>query len=201
VSIPTRTRPLGPIKTCTAADRAGWRAWLKKHHKTDTEVWLIYHKRHTGKPRVSYNDAVEEALCFGWIDSIIRRIDAGRYAQKFTPRRSTSKWSALNKKRAAKLIKEGKMTEAGLAKLTYSGSGDDYGRPSRWRTDRPAIPPYLMQELTTNRKAHEYFRTLAPSYRRNYILWISAAKREETRKKRLKEAMRLLSQRRKLGLK
>jgi uncharacterized protein YdeI (YjbR/CyaY-like superfamily) len=192
---------LKSTKTCSASNRAQWRAWLEKYHKTETEVWLIYHKRHTGKPRVAYSDAVEEALCFGWIDSIVQRIDAERYAQKFTPRRNTSKWSALNKKRVAMLIKEGKMTEAGLAKLTYSGNRDDYGRPSRWRTDRPAIPPYLKQELAKNRKARGYFRTLAPSYRRNYILWISAAKKEETRKRRLKEAIELLSQKRKLGLK
>jgi uncharacterized protein YdeI (YjbR/CyaY-like superfamily) len=190
-----------PIETCTASNRAQWRAWLQKHHKTENAVWLIYHKRHTGKPRVSYSDAVEEALCFGWIDSIIRRIDADRYAQKFTPRRSASKWSALNKRRVEKLIKEGRMTDAGRARLNYSGSRDDYGRSPSQKAKSLAAPFYFSRELSKNKKAKEYFHTLAPSYRRNYILWISAAKKEETRKRRLKEAIGLLTKGKKLGLK
>ncbi len=188
-------------RTCTASTPAQWRAWLKKYHKTETEVWLIFFKRHTGKPRVSYNDAVEEALCFGWIDSTIRRIDPERYAQKFTPRRITSKWSALNKKRAARLIYEGRMTAAGFAKLTYTGSGDDYGSPFHRAVGLPAIPSRLRQALAKNRKAREFFHTLAHSYRRNYILWVSAAKKEETLKRRLKESIDLLAKQRTLGLK
>ncbi len=188
-------------RTCTASTPAQWRAWLRKHHKTETEVWLVFFKRHTEKPRVSYSDAVEEALCFGWIDSTIRRIDSERYAQKFTPRRITSKWSALNKRRVVKLIKEGRMTAAGFAKLTYSDSGDDYGRPIQRSARLPSMPPRLRQALAKNRKAREFFHGLAPSYRRNYILWVSAAKKEETLKRRLKESIDLLAKQKTLGLK
>jgi uncharacterized protein YdeI (YjbR/CyaY-like superfamily) len=187
-------------KTYYAANRDEWREWLEKHHSTETEVWLIYYKKHSGRSRVAYNDAVEEALCFGWIDSTIQRIDDDRYAQKFTPRKSDSKWSALNKRRVAKLIKERRMTDAGLAKINFSDTKDDYGRTSRVRKQLK-IPQYLKQALMNSRTAWDNLHQLAPSYRRNYILWISTAKKEETRNKRLKEAITLLTQNRKLGMK
>lgn len=188
-------------KTCAATNRDQWRAWLEKHHKTETEVWLIYYKRHTGKPRVAYSDAVEEALCFGWIDSVIQKMDNEKYVQKFTPRKAGSKWSALNKRRVAKLIKEGRMTDAGLAKLDYSGTRDDYGRTPRRRIEQLKIPTYLKQAFIVNPEAWQNFKKLAPSYRRNYILWISAAKKEETRRNRISEAVILLTQNKKLGMK
>ncbi len=103
--------------------RAAWRAWLAANYDRETEIWLVYNKRHTGGPRVEYDDAVEEALCFGWIDSIVRTIDADRYAQKFTPRRAKSKWSELNKRRFAKMVAEGKMTAAGLARSPPEDAG------------------------------------------------------------------------------
>ena len=187
-------------KTYYAANRDEWRAWLEKHYSTETQIWLIYYKKHSGKSRIAYNDAVEEALCFGWIDSTIQRIDDDRYAQKFTPRKSDSKWSALNKRRVAKLIKEGRMTDAGLVKINFSDTKDNYGRTSRVKKQLK-IPQYLKQALMNSRTAWDNFNKLAPSYRRNYILWISTAKKEETRNKRLKEAITLLTQNRKLGMK
>src|SRR5207247_11176130 len=84
-----------------------WRSWLTKHYQSETEVWLIYYKKHSGRPRIPYDDAVEEALCFGWIDSIGKRMDDEKFAQKFTPRRDRTKWSELNKRRVRKLIREG----------------------------------------------------------------------------------------------
>src|SRR3954463_13527471 len=104
------------MTTLHPTTRAAWRAWLAANHDRETEIWLVYNKRHTGEPRVEYDDAVEEALCFGWIDSIVRTIDADRHAQKFTPRKAKSKWSEFNKERFARLVREGKMTAAGLAK-------------------------------------------------------------------------------------
>jgi len=86
-------------KTLYVTTRDEWRSWLEKNHKSEKEIWLIYYKKHTGKPRIPYDDAVEEALCFGWIDSIIKRIDEKKYAQKFSPRKQNSVWSDLNKKR------------------------------------------------------------------------------------------------------
>jgi len=108
-------------KTLYITTRAKWRKWLEKNHNTEKEIWLIYYKKHTGKPRIPYDDAVEEALCFGWIDSIIKRIDEEKYTQNFSPRKQNSVWSDLNKKRVKKLIEEGKITKAGFG--TIKGIG------------------------------------------------------------------------------
>src|SRR5215813_8427147 len=104
-------------KTLYVTSREEWRAWLTKHYQSETEVWLIYYKKHTGQPRISYDHAVEEALCFGWVDSIVKRIDDEKFAQKFTPRRDCTKWSANNLRRVRKLMREGRMSEAGRAKI------------------------------------------------------------------------------------
>lgn len=94
--------------------RKEWREWLEKNHKTEPEIWLVYYRKITGKSRISYNDAVEEALCFGWIDSIEKGIDKERFAQRFTPRKPKSQWSVSNKERVRRLIELGKMTPAGM---------------------------------------------------------------------------------------
>ena len=189
------------LKTYHPSNRIEWRAWLKKHYKTESEVWLVYYKKHTSKPNIAYDDAVEEALCFGWIDSIIQKIDNDKYARKFTPRKKNSKWSALNKTRVIKMIKAGRMTNAGKAVLNFSGAEDDYGRTPEHTADLLKPPSFLQQVLLKNHKAGENFQKLAPSYRRQYIAWLSAAKTKETRNKRIKEAISLLIQNKKLGLK
>lgn len=102
-------------KTLYVKKRGEWRKWLEKNHQKESEIWLVYYKKHTKKPSIPYNDAVEEALCFGWIDSSEKRIDKERYAQRFTPRKPKSNWSESNKERVRKLIVQGKMTPAGLA--------------------------------------------------------------------------------------
>lgn len=147
---------------------------------------------------MSYEDSVEEALCHGWIDSIIKRIDENRYARKFTPRTDNQNWSELNKRRVAKLIREGRMTEIGLAKVKYSKAES---QPRKSRPEVLSVPAFLEQGLRQNKRAWENFIRLAPSHKRNYILWITMAKREETRAKRLQEAIQLLVQNKKLGLK
>jgi uncharacterized protein YdeI (YjbR/CyaY-like superfamily) len=108
-------KPTGqPIHFATAAE---WRAWLERHHPTEADVWLLIYKKHSGTPSVTVDQAVEEALCFGWIDSSMQPIDEERYALRFTPRRKGSNWSERNKGRVATLIEEGRMTEAGLAMI------------------------------------------------------------------------------------
>ncbi|MBM3790734.1 MAG: hypothetical protein FJW35_10360, partial [Acidobacteria bacterium] len=160
--------------TLHVTDRSEWRSWLEKNHESATEVWLPYDRRHTGRPRIPYEDAVEEALCFGWIDSIVKRIDDERYAQKFTPRKNASSWSELNKRRARRLIAEGRMTEAGLAKCrSATAAGGSAPRPRPKRAE-PAIPAFVERALKAKGKAWENFNNLAPSYRRNYIGWITA---------------------------
>lgn len=191
------------LKTVHVTNRESWRAWLEKNHDRETEIWLVYDKKHTGRPRIPYGDAVEEALCFGWIDSNIQYLNERQYVQKFTPRNAKSRWSALNKRRAEKLIREGRMTQAGLAKtdgITKEDSDAEVRKIKAKRKDLE-IPSLFEKALTTHPKARDYFNHLAPSYRRNYILWISNAKREETRNKRISEAINLLSQNKKLGMK
>lgn len=181
------------------ADRDSWRAWLEKHHLTKKEIWLIYYKKHAGKPTVSYGDAVEEALCFGWIDSTVRTIDEDRYAQRFTPRKDRNNWSRPNRIRVRKLIREGRMTQAGLAKISAEIL-DERNDPKPQSRD-VSIPEYFKQALMKNKKAWESFNNLAPSHQRNYIAWVTDAKKEVTRLKRMKETMELLKQNRRLGMK
>ena len=184
--------------TFTAADRVAWHDWLVEHGASATEVWLVYYKASTGKPTISYEDSLEEALCFGWVDSLIQKIDAEKYARKFTPRKAGSKWSELNKHLVAKLVQEGRMTAAGLARVDFPLSEAPAARPKR---PALALPDWLKAGLMANPAAWENFQKLAPSHQRNYIGWISDAKQEETRQRRLQEAIGRLLKNEKLGLK
>jgi uncharacterized protein YdeI (YjbR/CyaY-like superfamily) len=182
------------IDTLEVKDRQAWREWLAKYHATVTEIWLVFYKRHTGIHTMSYDDAVEEAICFGWIDSLIRRLDDDRYARKMTPRKENSKWSEANRKRYADLKAHDLLTEAGLARPP---TDSHYGpRPSATE-----VPPYIEERLKTDPKAWQNFQQLAPSYRRHYIGWIDSAKRPETKEKRFLEALERLAAGKKLGLK
>ncbi len=142
--------------------------------------------------------SLEEALCFGWIDSLIQKIDEEKYARKFNPRRPGSKWSELNKHLVAKLVKEGRMTEAGLATVDFNLPEADMPRPKR--AELP-LPDWLKAGLMTSPKAWENFNSLPPSHRRNYIGWISDAKKEETRQRRIREAIERLEKNERLGMK
>jgi uncharacterized protein YdeI (YjbR/CyaY-like superfamily) len=186
-------------KTLHVTSRDEWRAWLASHCESETEVWLIYYKKQSGRPRIPYEHAVEEALCFGWVDSLVKRIDDLKYAQKFTPRRDCTKWSTLNKQRVRKLIMEGRMTEAGKAKIDPAVLDEElHAKQTKAEVD---LPRFVKQALIASPRAWEYFQKLAPSYRRNCIGWIMDAKREETRLRRLREIVSLLEQNRKLGMK
>jgi len=181
-------------------NREEWREWLRENHGTKKEVWLIYYKEHTGKPRIPYEDAVEEALCFGWIDSTVKKIDDEKFAQKFTPRKSSSRWSKTNKRRATKMIKEGKMTEAGLQKIREARKSGEWFKTARVRMEL-AFPLDLHMQLAANTKALDNFNRLADGSKRLFVGWVTSAKREETRQKRLTEAIKLLEQNKKLGMK
>ena len=177
-------------------DRASWRAWLEANRESTRELWMVFYKKHTGRKTISYDAAVEEALCVGWIDSLIKRLDEDRYARKFTPRTNTRKWSELNLKRVAKLKAEGRMTPTGLARL------DPDVKPLTPTAKRPLeIPPFFQEALDANEAARAFYQELAPSYRRQFLGWVSEAKREATRQKRLSEAMSMMAQGKKLGMK
>ncbi len=181
-------------------DRKDWRAWLEENHAKEKEVWLIYFKKHTGKPRIPYDDAVEEALCFGWIDSIVRKIDDERYCQKFTPRKENSNWSMLNKQRVEKLRKNGRMTKAGLEKIKaakVNGSWDKRLASEQFFD----MPTELADGLDKNPIAKDYFDSLSPSFRKQYIGWIASAKKKETKQRRVSETISLMKKKQKLGMK
>lgn len=190
----------GKVKRLYVTDRGQWREWLSEHHETEAGVWLVFYKKATSKPTIEYDAAVEEALCFGWIDSIIKNVDAEKYVRKFTPRNEKSDWSALNKKRVTKMIKAGRMTDAGLAKIKAAkknGSWNEDGKTPR----SPGVPPEFAEALAGNEEAKEHFDKLAPTYRRHYLGWISAAKRPETKRRRIDESVALLEKGKKLGMK
>ena len=194
-------RPMGcyAMKQLYVADREQWRQWLSLHHAAKAGVWLVFYKKGTAKPTVAYEAAVEEALCFGWIDGVIKKIDDARYARKFTPRREGSAWSALNKKRAERMMRQGRMTEAGLAKISAAKKSGLWDKDPRPRISLD-VPPELAKALAGSKKAKKSFDELAPSHRRHYIAWITIAKRPETRERRTTESIALLEKGKKLGL-
>ncbi len=185
--------------------REDFRKWLVNNHETSQGIWLIFYKKHTKRDNIAYNEAVEEAICFGWIDSIITRIDEEKYVRKFTPRTNTDNWSDTNKIRAAKMINNEKMTEAGLNKIgIYLKTGVVDWKPDKRKekgTYKSEIPDFIIEEFSKNEPALTNFLNLAPIYKRHYILWITDAKRKETIFKRLNESIDLLKKNRKLGLK
>jgi uncharacterized protein YdeI (YjbR/CyaY-like superfamily) len=166
------------MKTLYVEDRSEWRAWLEANSQRATEVWLVYYKKETGRPRIAYADAVEEAICFGWIDGKIKKLDRARFAQLFTPRQPKSRWSRTNIERARKMIREGKMTAAGL-------------RVFDPRHQTPALPsklPVLMEEQFRKQKtAWENFQRFPPSYQHMTIGWVASAKQEATQLRRLQQ--------------
>ena len=188
------------MKQAYIKTREEWRRWLVEHHAEDGGVWLVCYKKETGKPTLAYDDAVEEALCFGWIDSVIKKLDDEKYVRKFTPRRSGSVWSALNKRRVAKVTRQGLMTPAGAAKVAEAKKSGRWDDPDS-RAAAPATSPDLAAALANNPKAKTFFEQLAPSYRNQFVMWTAAAKRQETRDRRVAEAISLLEQGRKLGSK
>jgi uncharacterized protein YdeI (YjbR/CyaY-like superfamily) len=188
------------LPTLEVKDRAAWRAWLRRHHRTSPGVWFVFHKRSSGRSGLSYEDAVEEALCHGWIDSLVKRLDETRYLQKFTPRRPGSSWSEPNIRRVRRLARAGLMTPAGLAVFDPSNRA----APAAVTAGAPAPetpPPFVRKALKGNPEARRNFEALPPSHRRLYVRWVCAARREETRLRRLAEMLERLARGEKLGMK
>ncbi len=169
------------------ASRAAWRAWLEKNHDRAPEIWIVFVKAHTGKPRLTYAEAVEEALCFGWIDTTVQRIDDDHYRQRFTPRTNLTNWSKINQERFARMEAAGRMTDAGRAKRPAKID------PPRKRLQIGApVPQIVQEELDKHPKAKAFFEMLAPGYRRDYLRFMTEAKKDETKMKRIAEAIQHL---------
>ena len=171
---------MGDVKRTTRrfATREKWRQWLEKNHAKSSEVWLMFAKRGSGKKTVTYVDAVEEAICFGWIDTTVQRLDDDYFIQRFTPRSNNLNWSKINLGRFDRMEKEGLMTGAG-------------------RPKRPAKLPPPRKRLGKDPVAEKNFNAFAPVYRRNYLRWITEAKKQETRERRLEKAMQWFRENRK----
>jgi uncharacterized protein YdeI (YjbR/CyaY-like superfamily) len=171
----------------TPKSRAAWRAWLDKNHASSQGIWLVFAKKHTGLPTVSYEDAVQEALCFGWIDSLVKSIDDRFHMQMFTPRKAKSAWSATNKARLAKLIKAGAMAPAGLAAVRQAkktGSWNSYAA-----VDKLTIPPELKRAFDANPEAKKNWPNYSASAQRSFLHMVNNAKRAETRAKNVKRVI------------
>ena len=188
------------MKTVEVKDRAAWRNWLAAHHDTEQEVWLVYYKKASGKPSLDYGETVEEALCYGWVDSIIKKLDEERYVRKFTPRKVDSQWSQSNITRVEKMIKAGRMTEHGMKKVIAAKQGGQWEQPVQKPSLDFDIPQEFAQALDKNPEARRTFDSLAPTYQKQYLGWIITAKRAETREKRIRESIQLLAKGKKLGL-
>ncbi len=188
------------MKTIELKDRAAWRAWLAENHDQENEIWLIYYKKGTGIPCIEYLDSLDEALCFGWVDSLIKKIDEQKYVRKFTPRKDESKWSLVNKRRVEQLIQAGLMTEHGLKKVEAAKQSGSWESPVQKPKLDFEMPAEFSQALQNSPQAAAVYNNLAPSHQKQYLAWIITAKRPETRAKRIAESIQMLAEGKKLGL-
>lgn len=188
VNCPNAVFRVTELEKVQPKSRAEWRAWLEKNHATSPGVWFVYFKKSAGKVGPSYDDMVEEALCFGWIDSIQRGLDAQRTMLKFTPRKPKSVWSKINKGRIGRLKRLRLMTPAGMAKV------DAAKRDGSWNAlneiDKMTVPPDLKAALAANPSAAKHYDAFPPSSKKIILTWIASAKRPETRAKRVSETVR-----------
>ncbi len=167
--------------------RSEWREWLINHHTQAEGIWLISFKKASGKPRIEYDDAVEEALCFGWVDSKPNKLDEERAMLWFAPRKAGTGWSKLNKSRVEKLITAGRMTPAGLAKIEAAKQDGSWNALDK--IEALEIPPDLAKALAANKAAKNYFDEFPRSVKRAILEWIASAKKPETRAKRIEETV------------
>ena len=171
--------------------RKAWRAWLQKNHASSSGIWLVYAKKHTGIPSLTYSEAVEEALCFGWIDSLVHPIDDSLYKQIFTPRKDKSAWSPLNKKRVARLIADGVMTPAGMTLIDVAKKNGQWNAHDA--TEAMTMPPELKKALTANAAAKKNWPTYTASQQKAFLRMVDGAKTAATRAKRVARVIEIVS--------
>ncbi len=168
-------------------NRAEWRKWLEQNYTLPEGIWMIMYKKHTARECIKYAEALEEALCFGWIDGKLKRINDEYYIQSYTPRRKGSRWSRYNIERAKKLIQEGRMATAGLEAYNEIFNNPGLVYDTYRGSDDPEIPADLLEGLKVNKTAFDNFIKFSPSARRLYIAWLNDAKRDNTRVDRIKK--------------
>jgi uncharacterized protein YdeI (YjbR/CyaY-like superfamily) len=175
--------------------RKDLRKWLRRNHARERRVSLILDKRHTGKPAPSHRELIEEAICFGWIDTTIKRLDEDRFVRNFVKRNKKSRWSENTQRYARELIASGKMTKVGLKAYEDGLLIKTYDRDFKWSKGSKDLD----KALENSKKAKKFYERLAPSYKKLYVMWVETAKRPETRKKRLKESVKRLKEMKKLN--
>ena len=188
-------KKLADVDTVSPKNRKAWRNWLQKNHQEKLSVWVIYFKKTSGKPSVSYQEAVEEALCFGWIDSTARPLDAERYMQYFTRRKKSSVWSKINKAKVEILLKDGLMTPAGLESIAIAKANGSWNILDE--VEELVVPADLLKEFRKHPGSKTYFNELSKSVRKAILQWLVLAKRPETRIKRIAEIAMLAGQNKK----
>lgn len=179
------------LETLDPSNATGWNSWLRKNYLISPGVWLVFHKKTSERPGLTYEEAMDEALAYGWIDSQIKKIDHRRYARKFTPRRPDSIWSKSNIERVTRLRRESRMTDWGLRAFEMRTS--EISMLEKFKIDPAPVPQDLLLALEKNEKAWANFRQFTPSYKRKYTMWITSAKQPETRRRRISEAVILIS--------
>lgn len=190
---------MGIENALSFSNRDEWRRWLEKNHVTVNGVWLIHYKKRLAKATLSVREAVEESLCFGWIDSTLKKLDDERFILKYSPRKPNSLWSKINKEKAEALIASGRMTQAGLEKIREAKQNGLWDIAYTNKT-KERIPVDLKQALVTDGKAWNNFKKFANSYRNMYCGWVMAAKTEETRTRRIAEVVTRSRQNKKPGI-
>lgn len=184
-------------KTLYVSTRKSWRSWLARHHATEPEIWLIYYKKASGKQRISYNDAVEEALCYGWIDSTAKPVDTEKYAQRFSPRRPKAKWSPMNIERLKRLLRQKKVTKAGLRAAEHALSL----LKRQEKNEKLRIPPDILEALRSDKTTWKNFTHFPASYKRIRTGWIDGSRRRPDEfRKRLRYFLKMTAQNKRFGM-
>jgi uncharacterized protein YdeI (YjbR/CyaY-like superfamily) len=179
-------------KIFTPANREEWREWLEENHSDESAVWLVYHKKSSQLTTITWSEAVDEALCFGWIDSIAKPLDTDRYMQFFSKRKPGGGWSKINKEKIRKLIEEGQMCQAGLDAIAVAKQNGSWTLLDK--IEELIIPDDLATALTSNAVAESFFQKLSKSDKRHLLYWVSSAKRDDTRRKRIEEIVEFTGQ-------
>jgi uncharacterized protein YdeI (YjbR/CyaY-like superfamily) len=177
-----------PTDPLHMANREAWREWLHGNHRSKKEIWLVITKKHVARVGISYEEALAEALCFGWIDGLMRSVDDETFILRFTPRKPQSIWSEGNKQRAERLIEQGRMTEAGLQAIRQAKENGEWDKAAE-REDTSVLPSDLEEALQRDGRIWLKWENLAPSHKKQYIYWITSAKTQETRERRIRETV------------
>lgn len=177
-----------------------WKEWLKEHHGQGEGIWLVFQKKGAGPVPFDYPEALDEALCYGWVDSLVRVLNEKEYMRKFNPRKESSTWSELNKKRVKRLISEGRMTPFGMEKINAARKNGMWEKKVQPPEINDKLPGALLRAFADHPEARDNYFRLSKSHQRDYNIWINMAKRAETIVRRVEEAIRLLEEGEKLGL-